>query len=463
MDITLLSPSTHSSAAAVAASGTTSPDAAGGPQFSAAIAAILGNLGQEGTVDRATTATVDATAATSATAAPTDPTLLLLAGLLVPGLQQQPASQPAPTLDPALTGKVSGDDEALLAETLAGVEPTTSAGPEGADAPEAARAPEAAHPPEAAHASEAADAVVPDGPTPQIAAPLAPAQLLAAQSATAQAAAAPVMGQPTQTDARAGIEDALAGSAKKAAEAAAAPAAAASAEEGAPAPAQAGATKPQGELQIKGGGETGPSAVAPSVDPGNRGSGGQGTSEDRREATARAETVNAALRGADGAGPVPHADFTAHLKAVQQGPQPPVHALDQIAVKINRAVSDQQDQISFQLRPGDLGRIDVKLEFTDGRMRAAIVVENPQTLDLLQRDARSLERALGDAGVKTDAGGLSFSLREDPRQAFAGREDARSGGGRSAPVDDERDVDAATAAMVTSYVRVGNGRVDVRI
>jgi hypothetical protein len=459
MDITLLSPSTHSSAAAVAASGTTSPDAAGGPQFSAAIAAILGNLGQEGTVDRATTATVDrattatvdATAATSATAAPTDPTLLLLAGLLVPGLQQQPASQPAPTLDPALTGKVSGDDEALLAETLAGVEPTTSAGPEDADAPEAA------HPP------EAADAVVPDGPTPQIAAPLAPAQLLAAQSATAQAAAAPVMGQPTQTDARAGIEDALAGSAKKAAEAAAAPAAAASAEEGAPAPAQAGATKPQGELQIKGGGETGPSAVAPSVDPGNRGSGGQGTSEDRREATARAETVNAALRGADGAGPVPHADFTAHLKAVQQGPQPPVHALDQIAVKINRAVSDQQDQISFQLRPGDLGRIDVKLEFTDGRMRAAIVVENPQTLDLLQRDARSLERALGDAGVKTDAGGLSFSLREDPRQAFAGREDARSGGGRSAPVDDERDVDAATAAMVTSYVRVGNGRVDVRI
>ncbi|MFN8723122.1 MAG: flagellar hook-length control protein FliK [Rhodospirillales bacterium] len=457
MDITLLSPSTHSSAAAVAASGTTSPDAAGGPQFSAAIAALLGNLGQEGTVDRATTATVDVTAATSATAAPTDPTLLLLAGLLVPGLQQQPASQPAPTLDPALTGKVSGDDEALLAETLAGVEPTTSAGPEDADAPEAA------HPPEAAHLPEAADAVVPDGPTPQIAAPLAPAQLLAAQSATAQAAAAPVLGQPTQTDARAGIEDALAGSAKKAAEAAAAPAAAASAEEGAPAPAQAGATKPQGELQVKGGGETGPSAAAPSVDPGNRGSGGQGTSEDRREATARAETVNAALRGADGAGPVPHADFTAHLKAVQQGPQPPVHALDQIAVKINRAVSDQQDQISFQLRPGDLGRIDVKLEFTDGRMRAAIVVENPQTLDLLQRDARSLERALGDAGVKTDAGGLSFSLREDPRQAFAGREDARSGGGRSAPVDDERDVDAATAAMVTSYVRVGNGRVDVRI
>ena len=457
MDITLLSPSTHSSAAAVAAGGTTSPDAAGGPQFSAAIAAILGNLGQEGTVDRATTATVDVTAATSATAAPTDPTLLLLAGLLVPGLQQQPASQPAPTLDPALTGKVSGDDEALLAETLAGVEPTTSAGPEDADAPEAA------HPPEAAHLPEAADAVVPDGPTPQIAAPLAPAQLLAAQSATAQAAAAPVMGQPTQTDARAGIEDALAGSAKKAAEAAAAPAAAASAEEGAPAPAQAGATKPQGELQVKGGGETGPSAAAPSVDPGNRGSGGQGTSEDRREATARAETVNAAMRGADGAGPVPHADFTAHLKAVQQGPQPPVHALDQIAVKINRAVSDQQDQISFQLRPGDLGRIDVKLEFTDGRMRAAIVVENPQTLDLLQRDARSLERALGDAGVKTDAGGLSFSLREDPRQAFAGREDARSGGGRSAPVDDERDVDAATAAMVTSYVRVGNGRVDVRI
>jgi len=200
------------------------------------------------------------------------------------------------------------------------------------------------------------------------------------------------------------------------------------------------------------------------VDPGD-GGGGKGTADDRREATARAEGINAALRAADGAGPVPHADFTAHLKAVQQGPQPPVHALDQIAVKINRAVGDQQDQISFQLRPGDLGRIDVKLEFADGRMRAAIVVENPQTLDLLQRDARSLERALSDAGVKTDAGSLSFSLREDPRQAFAGREGGRADGGRARANETEREAEAAAAAaaMASSYVRVGNGRVDVRI
>lgn len=451
MDITVY-PSAPAPAVAVA--GTPSPDTAGGSQFSETIAAILGPLGPEGVVDPAAQGTIDAKST------PTDPTLLLLAGLLVPGLQQ-PVSQPAPTLDPTLAGNAPGEEDAILGEMLAGAVPAPSAEAGGAEGDAPAFGAGGAE--GDAPASGAADAAVPEGATVQIAAQLAAAQLLAAQAAAAQTAAQPVPGGPAQADVVPGVEDALAGSPKKAAEIAGTPATPSSTEEAAPAPAHAAATKPQGELHVKGGGEAGPMAAAPAVDPGNRGGGGQGAGEDRRETAARAETVNAVLRGADGAGQVPHADFTAHLKAVQQGPQPPAHALGQIAVKINRAVADQQDQISFQLRPGDLGRIDVKLEFADGRMRAAIVVENPQTLDLLQRDARSLERALGDAGVKTDAGSLSFSLREDPRQAFAGREDARSGGGRSAPVDGEREGDAATAAMVSSYVRVGNGRVDVRV
>ena len=38
-----------------------------------------------------------------------------------------------------------------------------------------------------------------------------------------------------------------------------------------------------------------------------------------------------------------------------------------------------------------------------------ISAERSETLDLLQRDARSLEKALAEAGVETDSGSLEFS------------------------------------------------------
>ena len=46
-------------------------------------------------------------------------------------------------------------------------------------------------------------------------------------------------------------------------------------------------------------------------------------------------------------------------------------------------------------------------------MRAVITADRPETLDLLQRDARALERALQDAGVKLDNNALNFAHRED--------------------------------------------------
>ena len=41
------------------------------------------------------------------------------------------------------------------------------------------------------------------------------------------------------------------------------------------------------------------------------------------------------------------------------------------------------------------------------------IADRPETLDMLQRDARVLERALNDAGLRADSGGLSFNLRSD--------------------------------------------------
>ncbi|MBL0931239.1 MAG: flagellar hook-length control protein FliK, partial [Alphaproteobacteria bacterium] len=73
----------------------------------------------------------------------------------------------------------------------------------------------------------------------------------------------------------------------------------------------------------------------------------------------------------------------------------------------------------------------------------SFAAEQAHTLEALRNDSRQLERALQEAGLKPDAGGLNFSMRGDNRenaQAFAdlgrdqrGRAGRESGGDENAP------------------------------
>src|SRR3546814_18539487 len=97
-------------------------------------------------------------------------------------------------------------------------------------------------------------------------------------------------------------------------------------------------------------------------------------------------------------------------------------------------ISDWSSDVcsSDLLHPAELGRIEVKLEnASDGTLRAVISAERTETLDLLQRDARGLERALQEAGVKTDSGSLSFTLRGQGQHHE--QQAGNSGTGRGAP------------------------------
>ncbi|TQV71881.1 flagellar hook-length control protein FliK [Denitrobaculum tricleocarpae] len=85
---------------------------------------------------------------------------------------------------------------------------------------------------------------------------------------------------------------------------------------------------------------------------------------------------------------------------------------DQVAVEIRKGVAAGKDSITIKLNPAELGKIDVKMEISDdGTLRATIAVEKSETLDMLQKDARGLERALQNAGLQADSGSLNFSLR----------------------------------------------------
>lgn len=95
-------------------------------------------------------------------------------------------------------------------------------------------------------------------------------------------------------------------------------------------------------------------------------------------------------------------------------PPPPNPAAFQVAIHVARALDDGLERINIRLHPANLGRVEVKLEVAqDGRVTATVIADKADTLDMLQRDSRSLERALQDAGLRTDSESLNFGLRDE--------------------------------------------------
>ena len=87
----------------------------------------------------------------------------------------------------------------------------------------------------------------------------------------------------------------------------------------------------------------------------------------------------------------------------------------------------------IDLEPADLGRVEVALRLDDaGAAAASFTVDRPETLQLLQRDARVVNEMLNAAGFTVDQGGLDFTLRdpggrdggEGQQQPARGRADA---------------------------------------
>lgn len=88
-------------------------------------------------------------------------------------------------------------------------------------------------------------------------------------------------------------------------------------------------------------------------------------------------------------------------------------AVPQLAFEIARQVAAGQSRFQIRLDPPELGRIDVRLDIDGaGGVNARLAVDRAETLDLLQRDHRALERALAQAGLDTDRTSLEFTLRQ---------------------------------------------------
>ena len=83
-------------------------------------------------------------------------------------------------------------------------------------------------------------------------------------------------------------------------------------------------------------------------------------------------------------------------------------------MNISKAIGEGINKIQIQLQPSDMGKVEIQLDVSrEGRVIATVLADRPETLENLQRDSKSLERALQQAGLQTNSESLNFGLRDD--------------------------------------------------
>jgi flagellar hook-length control protein FliK len=184
------------------------------------------------------------------------------------------------------------------------------------------------------------------------------------------------------------------------------------------------------------------SASTKAIDPVLKADAGAADAKDQRDKAKDAKidavvTATAKAAAADAPAAVQASIHTAARIEATPGPRPVIAGyqtsqqqlnLPQIAFELVRQVSDGNSRFQMRLDPPELGKIDVRLDIDrSGQVTARLTVEKAETLDLMQRDQRGLEKALQQAGLDSSKTNLEFSLKQNP---FSGSQQGQDQGGR---------------------------------
>ncbi len=127
---------------------------------------------------------------------------------------------------------------------------------------------------------------------------------------------------------------------------------------------------------------------------------------------------------------------------------------------IKRQIVSGREEVTVRLDPPELGRIHIRLSFeTAGELRAVVATESTAALDLLRRDVNQLDRALAEAGVRTD--GRSFRFDEGQTGSGFARSDQQGGGRNSGSAPNPSDADETLPTRAAWRGINANGRVDM--
>ncbi|MGW5959315.1 flagellar hook-length control protein FliK [Methylorubrum thiocyanatum] len=161
------------------------------------------------------------------------------------------------------------------------------------------------------------------------------------------------------------------------------------------------------------------------------------------------------------------ASQAAGIAAAAPPPATPPIPLGAVPMTIGLRSLSGMNRFAIRLDPVELGRIDVSLDLDKegGKARAHLVVDRPETLALLQRDASALQQALAQAGfdVGAEAGGIDLSLRSETGSQQGNRDGESASRGRSDTGPGGRDdIAAPLDRLPLRHLRAVSG-LDIRI
>ncbi len=164
----------------------------------------------------------------------------------------------------------------------------------------------------------------------------------------------------------------------------------------------------------------------------------------------------AAASAATDRAPTPEA-VTGAPAAAAPAPAPPPPPVEQIAAVIRplQRSSDGTYQVHIEMRPPELGRVDMRVEIRDGVLHASIHTEHAQTADLVRS-------ALDDLRARLDADGLrSGQLTVDAQGAGNSGRDAHTA--TPERLDDTPLPTSEPAAVTVAPTTTSDSLLDVRI
>jgi flagellar hook-length control protein FliK len=89
-------------------------------------------------------------------------------------------------------------------------------------------------------------------------------------------------------------------------------------------------------------------------------------------------------------------------------------AVEQIKVNITKSAVKNVDTIDIELKPEELGKVQVRMYIhKDGKLHADIIASRQTTAEMLQREVENLSKAFQDAGYDTDKQSFNFSSQEE--------------------------------------------------
>ncbi len=179
----------------------------------------------------------------------------------------------------------------------------------------------------------------------------------------------------------------------------------------------------------------------------NGGDFGQGFNDSDAETLFMTKDLAASRATASGT-PTAAQSFASHITQAK-APGYTSAPSEQVMMQLQKGVEGKLEKISLQLDPASLGKVDIEFDIAeDGRVKAVIRAERPETLELLKQDSSSIQALLEEAGLETAEDGLAFDLRQ---QNDEGREtDKNKNNSDDFSLDDE----VMTSAVETQEIQM---------